>query len=177
GKTGTTNDNSDAWFIGYTPQLLAGGWVGCDDRFIRFNTESHNGEGGRAAMPIWAYFMDKAVADPNCGMDINATFVKPDIMTNDIIIDYSGASNQLLNGEEEDMGTGTSQQYEVPKNIRIEDIAPESDSSTLGLPPKPPANPGSKEKEPKKPDATTPPPVNEKGAKALMPPKKSRGGQ
>jgi penicillin-binding protein 1A len=59
GKTGTTNDNSDAWFMGYTPQLLAGGWVGCDDRFIRFNTESKNGEGGRAAMPIWAYFMPK----------------------------------------------------------------------------------------------------------------------
>ena len=45
GKTGTTNDNSDAWFMGYTPQLLAGGWVGADDRFIRFNKESKNGEG------------------------------------------------------------------------------------------------------------------------------------
>jgi penicillin-binding protein 1A len=43
GKTGTTNDNSDAWFIGYTPQLLAGAWVGADDRFIRFN--STMGEG------------------------------------------------------------------------------------------------------------------------------------
>ena len=34
GKTGTTNDNSDAWFMGYTPQLMAGAWIGCDDRFI-----------------------------------------------------------------------------------------------------------------------------------------------
>ena len=38
GKTGTTNDNSDAWFMGYTPQLLCGVWVGCDDRFIRFQS-------------------------------------------------------------------------------------------------------------------------------------------
>ena len=35
GKTGTTNDNSDAWFIGFTPQLSAGVWIGCDDRFVR----------------------------------------------------------------------------------------------------------------------------------------------
>jgi penicillin-binding protein 1A len=50
GKTGTTNDNSDAWFIGYTPQLLAGTWIGCDDRFIRL--ESNLGYGGQAARPI-----------------------------------------------------------------------------------------------------------------------------
>ena len=43
GKTGTTNDNSDAWFMGYTPQLLAGVWVGCDDRFIRFNSDIGEG--------------------------------------------------------------------------------------------------------------------------------------
>ena len=50
GKTGTTNDNSDAWFIGYTPQLPAGVWIGCDDRFMRL--ESKLGEGGQAARPI-----------------------------------------------------------------------------------------------------------------------------
>ena len=57
GKTGTTNDNSDAWFLGYTPQLLAGTWIGCDDRFIRL--ESGLGYGGKAAMPIWEYFFQK----------------------------------------------------------------------------------------------------------------------
>jgi len=95
GKTGTTNDNSDAWFMGYTPQLMAGGWVGADDRMIHFTTESKNGEGGRAAMPIWAYFMDKVAADPNCGLDTKLTFTKPDALTNDITIDYVNGSRRV----------------------------------------------------------------------------------
>ena len=39
GKTGTTNDNTDGWFIGYTPQLLAGAWVGCDDPFLKIQAD------------------------------------------------------------------------------------------------------------------------------------------
>lgn len=124
GKTGTTNNNSDAWFIGYTPQYLAGGWVGCDDRFIRFN--SKNGEGGRAAMPIWAYFFNKAAADPNCGIDTKLSFIKPDVMSNDIFIDYMNGTNPVLGGEGEDMGTGSSEDYEVPANIKPEEMGAES---------------------------------------------------
>jgi penicillin-binding protein 1A len=120
GKTGTTNDNSDAWFMGYTPQLLAGGWVGCDDRFIHFSTESKNGEGGRAAMPIWAYFMTKAAADPNCGLDTKLTFVKPEAMP-DIIIN---SSDEGIIQDGEGNGIGKSGDYDVPKNIKVEDIAP-----------------------------------------------------
>ncbi|MCW3087989.1 MAG: penicillin-binding protein [Sediminibacterium sp.] len=127
GKTGTTNDNSDAWFMGYTPQLMAGGWVGADDRMIHFNTASKNGEGGRAAMPIWAYFMNKVAADPNCGLDTKLTFVKPDVMTNDITIDYINGNTPILGGEGEDVGNGSEKDYEVPRDIRIEDIRPESD--------------------------------------------------
>ncbi len=67
---------------------MAGAWVGADDRFIHFNKESPWGQGGRAAMPIWAYFFSKAAADPNCGIDKSARFVKPDVMSNDITIDY-----------------------------------------------------------------------------------------
>src|SRR5690606_30068009 len=55
GKTGTTNNQADAWYIGYTPQLLAGVWVGCDDRFLRFSSTAQ-GQGASAALPIWAYF-------------------------------------------------------------------------------------------------------------------------
>lgn len=55
GKTGTTQDYADAWFMGFTPQIAAGVWVGFDDRRITF-TGSY-GQGGRAAMPIWAIFM------------------------------------------------------------------------------------------------------------------------
>jgi penicillin-binding protein 1A len=76
GKTGTTNDNSDAWFIGYTPQLLAGVWIGCDDRFIHMGAGV--GDGGQAARPIWEYFFDKALADKTLGLNRNARFSKPD---------------------------------------------------------------------------------------------------
>lgn len=127
GKTGTTNDNSDAWFMGYTPQLLAGTWVGADDRFIRFNGANLNGQGARAAMPIWAYFFAKAAADPNCGIDASQTFVKPEVMTNDIIIDYINGTTAPLGAEAEDQGNGTVNDYEIPKDIKPEDIKAESD--------------------------------------------------
>lgn len=67
GKTGTTNDNSDAWYIGYSPQLIAGVWTGCDDRFIRIES-STSGQGSRLAMPIWAYFYEKATKDAETGI-------------------------------------------------------------------------------------------------------------
>lgn len=76
GKTGTTNDQSDAWFIGYTPQLLAGAWVGCDDRFLRFSSEAQ-GQGAAAALPIWAYFFKKLRADSKTSITGTATFVPP----------------------------------------------------------------------------------------------------
>ena len=82
GKTGTTNDNSDLWFMGYTPQLLAGAWVGADDRYIRF-TDNYFGQGAHGALPIWAYFMNKVTNDPACNLDQNASFDKPAGILND----------------------------------------------------------------------------------------------
>ncbi|MCX8472112.1 MAG: transglycosylase domain-containing protein, partial [Sediminibacterium sp.] len=58
GKTGTTNNNSDMWFIGFTPNLLAGAWVGCDDRNFVFNN-NYWGQGAHGALPIWAYFFQE----------------------------------------------------------------------------------------------------------------------
>jgi penicillin-binding protein 1A len=58
GKTGTTNDYKDAWFIGYTPELIAGVWVGFDD----MRTLGHGETGARAASPIWVSFMDQALS-------------------------------------------------------------------------------------------------------------------
>lgn len=165
GKTGTTNENSDGWFMGYTPQLMGGAWVGADDRFIHFNKESANGQGGRAAMPIWAYFFAKAAADPNCGIDKSATFVKPDVMSNDIVIDYLNNSTPILGGEGEDVGTGTSEDYEIPQNIKLEDIGAESDIK--------PVTPKTPEKKDTK--GNTPPPPAEK-PKAVLP-KKPGGGK
>lgn len=166
GKTGTTNDNSDAWFMGYTPQLLAGGWVGCDDRFIRFNTESKNGEGGRAAMPIWAYFMAKAAADPNCGIDTKLSFVKPESMP-EIIIDES--SGVPIGDGETTLGNGKGGDYSVPKDIKPEDIGGESEKPEQDkkLPVAPPVRPlpvipGPKKDSPK--------------GKAVMPPLQKKPG-
>lgn len=63
GKTGTTQNNSDGWFVGITPKLVAGAWVGGEDRAIHFRTMDL-GQGARMAMPIWAKFMKKIYDDP-----------------------------------------------------------------------------------------------------------------
>jgi penicillin-binding protein 1A len=62
GKTGTTQNYSDGWFIGCTPDLIAGSWVGCDDRYIRFRS-MQNGQGASTALPIWAKFFQKVYSD------------------------------------------------------------------------------------------------------------------
>jgi penicillin-binding protein 1A len=77
GKTGTTNSQADAWFIGYTPQILAGAWVGCDDRYLRFSTEQF-GQGAAAALPIWAYFIKKCYSDKSLGIDPDSKFIEPE---------------------------------------------------------------------------------------------------
>ena len=127
GKTGTTNDNSDAWFMGYTPQLLAGAWVGCDDRFIRFNS-TDLGQGSRAALPIWAYFYSKASKDKTLGIDRSAKFLKPENMSNDVIYDYLNSSNNVSPGAQgEDIGNGSSDDYNIPMDAVPEEIGAESD--------------------------------------------------
>lgn len=60
GKTGTTNDNSDGWFIGYTPSITAGAWVGCEDRQVHFLSTASGG-GPNSALPIWGIWMKKLV--------------------------------------------------------------------------------------------------------------------
>src|SRR4249919_1197466 len=82
GKTGTTNDNTDGWFMGYTPQLLGGVWIGCDDQFIRL--ENNLGMGGEAARPIWEYFFKKVLADKSLGVDKDAKFSVPAEIQNEI---------------------------------------------------------------------------------------------
>jgi penicillin-binding protein 1A len=80
GKTGTTNSNADFWFMGYTPQLQAGAWVGCDDRFITL--ESSSFFGNSVARPIWEAFFKKVYADKTLGIDKDARFVRPADMSN-----------------------------------------------------------------------------------------------
>ena len=63
GKTGTTNDNSDGWFVGYTPSLSFGAWVGGDERDVHFASMT-NGQGASSALPVVALFLQKVFADP-----------------------------------------------------------------------------------------------------------------
>jgi penicillin-binding protein 1A len=76
GKTGTTQNNSDGWFIGLTPDLVCGVWVGCEDRSIRFS-RTDLGQGANTAMPIWGYFMKKALADKTLKLSTK-DFERPD---------------------------------------------------------------------------------------------------
>lgn len=128
GKTGTTNDNSDAWFMGFTPQLLCGAWTGCDDRFIRFNS-TYLGQGSSAALPIWAYFYDKICSDKNLDIDTRMAFLKPEVMKNDIIYDWVNEVPQNLGVEGQDAGNGTEADYsDMPSEMQMPaDIAPESE--------------------------------------------------
>ncbi len=64
GKTGTSQNQSDGWFMGITPDLVTGIWTGCDDRSAHFRTLDL-GQGANTALPIWAYYMRKVYADPD----------------------------------------------------------------------------------------------------------------
>ena len=66
GKTGTTQNNSDGWFIGVTPELVSGSWVGGEDRSIHFDSMKE-GQGASMALPIWALYMKKVYADSTLG--------------------------------------------------------------------------------------------------------------
>ena len=148
GKTGTTNDNSDLWFMGYTPQLLAGAWVGADDRYIRF-TDNYFGQGAHGALPIWAYFMAKVANDPACNLDPNASFDKPSGM-GDLNINFVGQDT-----------TAT----DIP--VETEDIKAESD---YVIPDQTPAAPVNSNQIP----ATKKTPANKEAQKpkAILPAKK-----
>lgn len=76
-KTGTTNNNSDGWFVGFTPQLVSGCWVGGEDRDIHFD-RGQMGQGATMALPIWAIFMKKVYADRSLGIDPMAKFDLPE---------------------------------------------------------------------------------------------------
>ena len=117
GKTGTTNDNSDLWFMGYTPQMLAGAWVGCDDRFLRF-TDNYIGQGAHAAMPIWAYFMEKVTNDHALNLDNNANFQKPANMVDDYNVDFISKETPLDNlGPEINLEEiGAESNYQITNN-------------------------------------------------------------
>ncbi|HYK77467.1 MAG TPA: transglycosylase domain-containing protein [Daejeonella sp.] len=77
GKTGTSSDYVDGWYMGITKDLVTGVWVGCDERSVHFKT-SATGEGSRTALPIFGKFMEKVYRDPSTGIT-QGPFPKPGV--------------------------------------------------------------------------------------------------
>lgn len=96
GKTGTTQNNSDGWFIGYTPDLAAGCWVGGEDRSVHFNTMEF-GQGAKMALPIWGKFFQKVYNDKSLKITKN-DFEKPANL-GDIELDCSKYDQNIISEE------------------------------------------------------------------------------
>lgn len=100
GKTGTTQENSDGWFIGITPDLVSGVWTGAEDRSVHFRS-TNLGEGANTALPIWALYMKKVYADPSLKIS-KGDFIAPaggldvEIDCDKFKKQSSGASNPSL---------------------------------------------------------------------------------
>ena len=107
GKTGTTNDNSDGWFVGYTPSLTFGAWVGGDERDVHFNSMAY-GQGASASLPICAAFIKQVLADEKLGYSADEQFVMPTGFD---------PCNSILEGDEEYFSSGN----DVLENMEIDD--------------------------------------------------------
>ena len=134
GKTGTTNGNTDGWFIGYTPDLLAGTWVGCGDPFIP--VYQNNVGGAEMGAPKWGIFMSKVYADSRIHFNRQKEFdipaeVKGNMIYADTEIDRIASEGDSLNA---DFGNGDVSDYsdglpeddysapvDTPKNKKTED--------------------------------------------------------
>ncbi|MCL6524066.1 MAG: penicillin-binding protein [Thermoflavifilum sp.] len=142
GKTGTTNDYTDGWYIGFTPQLLAGVWVGCDHNFLHFTTLA-NGQGANTGLPIWGYFFQKVFADPTLGITQRASFEAPPSYQNPImnsnVQPYPSTGNAVppAASEAQNLGSGSASDYLHPNQ------QPAADAD---------------QKDPRKPKALMPPP-------------------
>ena len=98
GKTGTTNNNSDAWFMGITPKLVSGCWVGGEDRDIHFDTMVY-GQGAAMALPIFALYIKKVYADPTLDYTQNDQFDYPSDFDPCNVVDEE-AMEPVIEGEE-----------------------------------------------------------------------------
>jgi len=105
GKTGTTNANSDTWFIGFTPDLVTGVWVGGEERYIHFNTMAY-GQGAKAALPIYGLYMQKVYADPKLPYSQDTKFEFPEGLN------LCGGANEYQNYSNHDNEEEESEQVE-----------------------------------------------------------------
>jgi penicillin-binding protein 1A len=123
GKTGTTDNNTDGWFIGYTPELLAGSWVGCGDPFIPIYTS--NAGGSEMAAPNWGIFMSKVYADNKLPMTKQKEFDAPAELKNDPIYADINFAELVNKGDSfvEDNGNGDANDFmdEAPPEKPVPD--------------------------------------------------------
>ena len=98
GKTGTTNRNADGWFMGFTPSLVSGCWVGGEDRDIHFDT-MRDGQGASMALPVWGLYMQKVYADKSLGYSQDEVFSIPD--------DFDPCQDKLTETENQNNDTST----------------------------------------------------------------------
>ena len=101
GKTGTTQSNADGWFVGLTPELVTGVWVGAEDRSVRFKTMEW-GQGGRMALPIYGYYMQKVYKDPVVALS-TTDFAQPESYDPNMF-SCSGGDILDIPAEEENFG-------------------------------------------------------------------------
>jgi penicillin-binding protein 1A len=94
GKTGTSNNQSDGWFIGLVPKLVAGVWVGAEDRSVHFESLAL-GSGANVALPIWGLFMQKVLADPTLNINTTDVFEAPPGMN--INLNCDGSDDEIQN--------------------------------------------------------------------------------
>lgn len=145
GKTGTTNNNTDGWFIGYTPELLAGTWVGCDDPFIRIY--ANNAGGAEMSAPKWGIFMNKVYADKKLEYGKVKEFEKPAEFSNDPIYADQNLAKYFMEGDSTtiDEGNGDAVDFiNIPmpetgntETVGIESQIPKNKADTNGTAKKP----------------------------------------
>lgn len=111
GKTGTTQNNSDGWFMGMTPNLATGVWVGWEDRATHF-WGTGEGQGAKMALPIWAIYMKKVWADKELGISPDDKFIKPSNWTGNC------SDLQGLGGYGDDGGLQTLDELKNPKVVQ-----------------------------------------------------------
>ena len=107
GKTGTTQNNSDAWFMGFTPRLVSGCWVGGEERSIHFDQMAW-GQGAASALPIYGLFMQKVYADKSLGYSEEEDFEIPEEYADPC----ANKSSEKIVTEEEDYSGGIDKMFE-----------------------------------------------------------------
>ena len=102
GKTGTTQNQSDGWFMGMVPNLVTGVWVGGEDRSVHFEDIAF-GQGATMALPIWAQFMKNAYSNPDLGIS-DEKFQSPRVLTIPLDCENINIENETKKKDLEDLG-------------------------------------------------------------------------